>query len=230
VTEINLENVIFTYELDLMKEYLDLLRNSIDKHIESRKQLYIDLYKKAENDKISTELSKSEIDDFICITDEINQLFLTSFLVSWYSFIERTLIYICEHKDIKIQIGIFDNEKLDSGIKRVRKFLLLAKGYEINTDHWNTLIIISKIRNHIVHIGSNYNVKEKRVDPPFTKFSIKGIDYYCEIEPEIFRYLEEKKIIYYDGITVRIALTLDYCYSLLDLGKEIINKIYSEIN
>jgi hypothetical protein len=47
-----------------------------------------------------------------------------------------------------------DNLNSEIGIKRARKFLLLTRNYEINSDHWQELVPISRLRNFIVHEGT----------------------------------------------------------------------------
>jgi hypothetical protein len=227
MNELKFVKIIINYEIDEMKDYLDLLRIAFEKHLKERKKIFIKDSKIKDNERtISLEL---EIEKFISGSDNITQLFLSSFVVSWVSFIEQSFIRFCEENELKIEIGILDNEKLDSGIRRARKFLKIAKGYEIDKSHWDKLMVITKIRNHIVHEGRRFNVSTIKPEYPYAKYNFRDIEYYCDMEQELFDYLSEYNIIYYDGVFVRLKLTFIYCYSLVAFAREIFTKIYSDI-
>jgi hypothetical protein len=171
------------------------------------------------------------IDIFQSVLGDFPRRLYSSFIVSWYSFIEDTLLTLCEDMKLEITIGIKDSGRIGTGIHRARRFLEQATDYSIDTNHWHELDIIRKIRNHIVHNGSKFpsSTDKSNGETHSIIVTYEGKDYYVVYSDEkLIRYLEEHSIIHYYG-TVFIYPTHEYCQYLVNFGNLFFGKIFHDL-
>ena len=140
---------LVSFEMDQLERYLDLIHASI---IANEEQFY------ASMEEIASTLTEDDKEvfyeghegDFLELSEDFPRILFSSFVVSWYSFVEDHLISFCRKRNLNILISIEDNEHYGSGIRRAHKFLNRSAEYQIDNEHWRELILIGKVRNKIV--------------------------------------------------------------------------------
>jgi len=223
----NVGNWLITYELEQMGRYLDLLHTAI---IDNKKQF------DASIEKIANDMSEEEKqefysfneDDFVEVSSDFPRLLFSSFVVSWYSFVENHLIDFCRARNFKISISIQDNENYGEGIRRAYNFLNRAAGYQIDNVHWQELTRIGKTRNKIIH--NNGRLSFSYFDKPSNGVPIKVADdvtYYLQIEEDLYHYFQTHNLLEFTGLFY-ITPTLEYCKHLVKLGLELFTKLYKD--
>lgn len=224
------------YELRQMELYLDFLRLAVQNVEEKLEIKYSpeDLDKVINSDEFSTEMEEYNkyLDLFGSLYGDFPRRLYSSFIVSWYSFIEDTLGKVCD--------------ELSSNQRKLAEFknrgLLLVQEIFNNSDiefipnHLKELKMINIIRNRIVHNGGTYPIFHekpvgKRLLGPFRYIDEYVIerDYYLDMDKNFHKYLQENKVlrIYKSAI---ILPEIDYCYHLVSLGRELLNDIFTKVH
>lgn len=215
------------YELDQMSRYL----NVISKAIEEEKREFETFAQKSMNG-----LSEDEVeqfmwvyeDDYSEIAEKFPRLLFSSFLVSWYSYIENRLVQLCRRKKLEITVRFEDNIRFGSGIDKVKLFLKKSAEYEVDPKHWQELMHIRKIRNIIAHNGGRLPISrsETRKSVPW-KFEGEVISYLL-LDGNFYNYLNGHELIDLKGVLFVIPCQ-SFCRHLIAFGKELLMKIYSDI-
>lgn len=221
----NVGNWLITHELEQMDRYIDLLNAAIG---DNQKQLEASIEEVA---KTMTESEKSEFyefneDDFAEASQDFPRLLFSSFVVSWYSFIEIHLMDFCKSHKLKISITIQDNENYGEGIRRAYNFLSRAAGYKINNEHWQELIRAGKTRNKIVHNNGkvSFSFDEDNSSVPVT-YGDNTI--YLKLENDLYKYFEKHKLLETRGIFY-VTPKFDYCKHLVKFGHEFFGNLYKD--
>lgn len=222
----NYNSWLITQELKQMNRYLDLLNTAVSDNL---KQFDITVEEFAK--KATTESEKEEFSDFVeSVYEEIEEdfprLLFSSFVVSWYSFMEIRLMDFCRQHKLKISISIQDNENLKKGIWRAYKFLSQAANYRINNTHWKELTRVGKIRNVIVH--SNGSLSCSRVDEtgksPISKKTIGG-RIYLNMDTELYQYFQKHNLLEFRS-WFYVKPDFDYCKHLIMFGLGFFDNLY----
>lgn len=224
---LNIGYWLISYELGQMGRYLDLLHSAIN---ENQKQFETSI------EKITSTMSKNEKedfyafneDDFIEVNADFPKLLFSSFVVSWYSFVEIHLINFCKYRNLKISISIQDNENYGEGIRRAYNFLNRATNYQIDNVHWQELTRIGKTRNKIVHNNGrlSFSLYEGLSNSIPVKVD-KDITYYLQIEQDLYGYLQTHNLLEFTGLFY-LAPTFDYCKHLVQFGLSFFEKLYKD--
>ena len=234
---LNIDNWLVSEKFEQMGRYLTLLHTAIS---ENQKQL------DASIEKVASTMSDDEKegfydayeDEFIEAGADFPRLLFSSFVVSWYSFVENQLISFCKSQELKISISIQDNEYYGEGIRRAYNFLNRAVGYQIDNEHWKELIRIGKTRNKIVHNGgrlpySNFNVPNNGVPvtiDDYLSIPIKEeVILYLQIEEDLYKYLQTHQLLEFSGL-FQITPTYEYCEHLVKFGLEFFGKLYKDFS
>lgn len=223
---------LITQELRQMDRYLDLLSNAVS---DNKKQF--DATVEEFSKKTTTQSEQDEFSNFVEsayeeIETDFPRLLFSSFVVSWYSFMESRLIDFCKHSKLKISFSIHDIENLPkSVIRRAYRFLFLSANYKINNTHWNELIHIGEVRNKIVHnngkLPSSIEETKESVTSEMTRHLIgPKRRIYLNLKKELYQHLTEHELIdfYHDGF--RITPNLNYCKHLVSFGLEFFDNLY----
>lgn len=220
---------LISKELSQMEHYLELLITAVD---DNKKQFSLSIQELSENDLSDIlPMSMISMDDFIeeiknDVRDDFPRRLYSSFVVSWYSFMETRLLNFCSHHKLKVSVSVQDQKPLGAGIRRARNFLKRAANYEINNIHWTELVQVGKIRNLIVH--SNGKLPYSRVKPkskkPFFGKNIGG-NIYLDTDENQALYLETRKILEYRGLFY-VTPNLDYSKHLIRFGTEFFENLY----
>jgi hypothetical protein len=235
----NIYNVwLIQFQLEIMREYLNLTMDAL-RHYEDKMETAWSqetMQKMVDNDDEEMLLQYEEyIDRFAGLLGHVPRRIHTSFIVSWFSFIEDELLSLCESLNLSINIGVNDRTNFGSGIRRAYEFLAKSADYKINDNHWQELTLINKMRNQIVHRNGKFiSYEEKPSDDDnviFVSFSDKERDteheLYSEIDKQLFRYLREKNLLHFYG-TLFIYPSVEYCYYLLDFADEFFSRIFND--
>jgi len=213
-------------KLEQMSRYL----NTMNLAIQSNQQQLI-----ANLESITKDMGEEEKsnfydfheDDMIEAGSDFPTLLFSSFVISWYSFMEYELTSICKMLDLRISVSIKDDTRYGEGIKRAYKFLDEAGGYKIDNKHWQELDKIRSIRNKLVHEGGILLPKPVERRKPSVKFEDEdGAIIYLPIENELYCYLKEHNL-YQLGIS-RFTPNYDYCNHLINFGTEFLKKVYKD--
>jgi hypothetical protein len=214
-------------ELEQMARYLDLMNSGIQ---DNQQKLEADLKAMTNN---MTEEERSDFydfheDDMIEAGSDFPTLLFSSFIISWYSFIECQLISLCNILELRISVSIKDNIRHYEGIRRAYKFLDEAANYKIDNAHWQELLKVGKIRNKLVHEGGILILKPTKSNPS-TQIDL-GEDgvLYLPIDSDLYHYLSEHNL-YCVGQS-RFNPSYTYCKHLVKFGTDFLTKIYKDFN
>ena len=168
----NIRQMVIDYELDQMSRYLDLVQESLQRNHDHLEARFVEMTGEVTNSASECVGSSSDDyeDEFFEATQDFPQLLRLSFIVIWYAFVEKNLLDLCEELNLTVSVGAKENDNLDKGIRRARKFLVRAKNYEIDADHWQELIEINRLRNHIVHDGKRLRYSYLKPDGQFVRY------------------------------------------------------------
>lgn len=149
------------YEIRNMKRYLTMLQKVFEEKID-------DFETNIEKDM--QQVKPENIDEYFQLHEgeywDLSELFpyyiYSSFIVSWYSYMEHTLNRFCEdiykNKGYKITL----KDMADKGIRRAKMYLIKVADITLIDNHWNELALIGDIRNAIVHKSGNFLINELR--------------------------------------------------------------------
>jgi len=230
---LNISHWLISEELEQMGKYLDLLHTAIS---DNQNQLDASIKKftetlSTEDKKIFYESYENEFfDEFFELNADFPRLLFSSFVVSWYSFVETNLVGFCRSRKLKISISIQDNENYGEGIRRAYNFLNQAAYYQIDNMHWQELTRIGKTRNKIVHnngilpfslLSTANNLIPVKVNEDET--------IYVQIETDLYQYLQKHNLLEYRGL-YQITPTFKYCKHLVDFGLEFFGKLHKDFS
>ncbi|KTD53616.1 hypothetical protein Lsan_4026 [Legionella santicrucis] len=139
-----------TFNFEYLLKIYDLVTQSIHKdisHLESKKNI--------------NKLSMNEIRNLAFYKQSLDILIESTFL-QIYAELEEALYHGCEKQLIKKNASISRFETA-----------LNEQGYLINSEHWKTLLNISKIRNCLLHANGRIDIDKYGID---TKETIKTLN------------------------------------------------------
>lgn len=227
----NIRAFLVRAELNRMSSYLDLVRQAIDQKLEDIEKEYHQL----DIDEASM-LDDEYLDLYLDTGREFPQLLLTSFIIAWYSFVERHLLILCEDLKLTITISPRDQLNIGKGIRQAKFFLATARKYDIDHTHWQELVRIGKLRNKLVHSDTRLSVSLEKPNVSHTSHKFSSAEerdevIYIHIDKDLFQYLDKQNIIEQTGShSYEIRPTFDYCEYLIDFGLALFSKIYVDIN
>jgi hypothetical protein len=221
---------LIDYELEQMSKYLDLIQASLSQRLDEVEVAYREDTAREMTDDEYERLDDHYTDEFLDTGRDFPQRLLSSFIIAWYSFVEQKLLDICEKLNLRISIGPKDSKHFGKGVRRARRFLLEASQYEIHPPHWQELVEIGRLRNFMVHKGTRVTGSyiESDEDAVALKSDI-GNTFYFPIDQALFRYLQKYKLLDQSGMFLDIAPSFDYCNYLVEFGKELLTKIYTDL-
>jgi hypothetical protein len=223
----NVGHWLISNELEQMGRYLDLLHSAIN---ENHKQFVASI------EQITSTMSEDEVenfyafneDDFIEVSADFPRLLFSSFVVSWYSFVEIHLMNFCKYRNLKISISIQDNENYGEGIRRAYNFLNRAAGYQIDNVHWQELTRIGKTRNKIVHNNGRLPFSPYASSSNSVPVKVhEDITYYLQIDQDLYGYLQTHNLLKFTGLFY-IAPNFEYCKHLVQFGLSFFEKLYKD--
>ncbi|MBD1868264.1 hypothetical protein H6F93_18460 [Leptolyngbya sp. FACHB-671] len=226
---INIRVFTTNYKFHQMSKYLNLVQEAFSQHLDEIEKVY--------EEEISREMEEEEYyflkdhytDKFIEMERDLPDLLLSSFVITWYSFVEQQLEDIC--KSFETDISAPENIKHDKGIRRSRKILLTIAKYEINSADWQELVKIGGLRNLLVHTGNRLNGSLFRsTGKEISLVSEVGNTYYFSIEPSFLSYLKKHKLLEHTGFSLNIFPTFSYCDYLVEFGRSLLIRLYSDLD
>jgi len=228
----NIRQMVIDYELDQMSRYLDLVQESLQRNHDHLEARFVEMTGEVTNSASECVGSSSDDyeDEFFEATQDFPQLLRLSFIVIWYAFVEKNLLDLCEELNLTVSVGAKENDNLDKGIRRARKFLVRAKNYEIDADHWQELIEINRLRNHIVHDGKRLRYSYLKPDGQFVRYeNIGGTVVFLMVNEALYSYLQKHGIATTSGPFIEIVPSIEYCKSLVEFGRKLFRKLYVDL-
>ena len=99
---INIRAWLISHELDQMARYLDLVDEGIGQRLDELEESYkADMAREITEDEYVL-LEDHYTDAFIDAGNDLPRLLGSSFVVTWYSFVEQTLLELCEQLNLRI--------------------------------------------------------------------------------------------------------------------------------
>lgn len=223
---------------DQMRSYLHLVHASLD----DEQERFFASVKGIHSTIIDEDQKQETLDllhnEFIQVSHEFPRLLYSSFLVSWYSFIEHQLLQLCDDLKLTVTISVRQHDRYSKGIQRARQFLKEAATYEIPDDFWQELTKIQQIRNKIVHEGgelcyfTTQRDGENTVPLRLEDISIYEEEHntiYLNIDNNLYQYLYENALLRYGG-RLYIDPPFEYCLGLVDFGKGLFTNIWGALD
>jgi hypothetical protein len=215
------------FEVGQMKDYLEFIATALtDFEAKLENKYSIEDLSKIGNSQDDEDKSieyEHYIDMFESIYGDFPRRLYSSFFITCYSFIEETLLQICDELSI-----IYKPKKNDKGIWRAIH-AMTQEGIIIDYSKGKELEKINKIRNIITH----ENGMIKKVLEPNKKFvgpiMHDGIPYFLDIDKDVYDYLDENKILHYYG-TFFIFPTNAYCNKLVIFVESFFKQLFETID
>lgn len=204
----NIRYWLLTTELEQMSKFLDFAGGALEQTAQEFEREVVQMAERIPEDQRESFL-EYHADEYAMLRDDFPRTLFTSFLVSWYSFVEEKLKRLCDELVPLSELDEEQRRKLGRGIVRSRKILSKAKRYKIRQEHWEELKRIQKIRNKAVHVGGKLGSLESEAD--------------------IAKYLERHSLIAYRGVVI-LDPSLAYCKHLVNFGKDLFSTIYNDLN
>lgn len=155
----------------------------------------------------------------ISFTYEFEQLLFQGYFFIWYGFIERRL------KDL---LKIIDPEQKQSVNRRqgfihhFHDYLEKELDYKIDETIWNELILISMLRNNLVHYGRDLPIDEtKDLEIVYSDY-----DKYLAIPSKLLEYIKQKGIYKRNG---NVVLNRDFCFYLINFSEKLFETISNDL-
>jgi len=155
----------------------------------------------------------------------------SSFVTSWYSFIEDQLLGICDSLNLRISLKPREESSFGKGIFRAKRFLADGANYHIREEIWVELTLIGKMRNIIVHRGGIIPHLPTHLDDKSHKLRVKAGSnktYDLQIDEALWNYIKKHSIGDLTG-TFYINPTYEYCEHLVKLGVDLFSYIYCDL-
>jgi hypothetical protein len=210
-------------ELEQMESFLDLLHTAIN---DSKEQFNASIEKEAKTipEDQSQDFYEAYADDFIELDADFPRLLLSSFIVSWYSFMEDHLISFCRSRKFKTE----DKETHGWSIRHAYNFLQKTTGKTIDKDHWDELNRIREVRNIIVHSHGKIHYSPYEAASKTTPVNLDGdVTLHLKIKKSVLDYLQINNLFEPRGLFF-ITPTLEYCKYLVKFGKELLLKLHKD--
>lgn len=215
------------FELNQMSGYLKVFKTAIADYIQKLETM--DPYYGHEShlsDEDKDLLYNAYFDEFSSMLGDFPRRLYSSFVISWYSFVEETLVKICDDLNQPIEKG------KESLIKRLEKSFNKAS-YRFDPDQRQELLLINKIRNIIVHDGGKFltslKYDKETCKTTLIKIRHENEDYYVNMSPNLNKYMEEHDILAYYG-TFFIKPSHEYCEHLVAFGRDMFEDIFNKLN
>ncbi|MGA9191478.1 MAG: hypothetical protein WBZ24_07090 [Anaerolineales bacterium] len=176
------------------------------------------------------EFESSSWGDVSEIAEDFPNILYSSFLLSWYSFVETSMFLACTDFGLHVTITASQQDDLGKGIRRARNFIARSGGYPLDNQLWNELVWISTIRNSIVHDGGNIRtlasvqpIDDTNAQPHEI---LGGIPVYVFLGANLYKYCVAHDLIRYRGPNYYFKPNLAFCRYLLNFAKALFDDIY----
>ena len=226
-----------SYGLAQMSRYLELVEVTVFEQPQEYKRLIDNLSEEWPIDEKIEWDEATDTEQLQELDGDFTRIFHSSFLFSWYSFIETYLLSSCEVLKLPNNIN-----HRDKGIDRAKKRLLIKK-YKKDKQHWNELKIIQNLRNQIVHNGNqlkfSFRIKPEQKSK-YTKIStsIHGVENNIWIprsrhfDLNACKYADKHNIIRYEGnsfLKLSLSPNKNFSAHLIKFGKQFFKKIHDDL-
>lgn len=219
---------LLKYETDKMGRYLDLINILFKRELDEFSE-FIEKQAEEISDEHKDDFYEYHGDEYGDLKEFFPQKSFSSFVVSWYSYIEQSLFDMCDDLKLTISQTIFDEQKTGRGIKRAKRFLYLGANYEINQIQWLELTHIRRIRNLLVHGGKYLPYSfSKPLNKSFVEEQLRGVKVFIKIEKNLHDYIKKQGILGEFGLYY-ISPTHDFGKHLIEFGKKFLGTIYSDL-
>jgi hypothetical protein len=222
VWQVNFENEQLTTYLNILKDSMDAYKQQLEKYpVEG-----CDDWSEAEEIKYGEYL-----DTFSTFLGDFPRRLYSSFIVSWFSYIEDTLIKLCEDIVPKKPLEFKNVDALGKGIFRVKKYLSICCDYDIEKKYWNEIVLISKIRNQIVHNGGKFSFSVEKPNDQSKAILVKSGDvshYLLDTEENLYSYMDKHNLLHFYG-TFFIKPPLEFCYYLVAFGRKFFDTLFNDL-
>lgn len=197
---------IVEYNINLMQNYLKSFKN----HLDTLQSDTIEEYLKEAQGFRNVVVDLKYMSIFDRNNVFLPKMHYSSFLLTWFSFVESELIELCSICEAKLNLKK-SAAKL-RGIYDIKMYLSNDVGISINQERYKEINIIREIRNKIAHLGPNFDKKLSEYE-----------------KEELKNYIEEHGLIREEKYK-SIYIHYDYCMYLLELSNEIFFDIGNKIS
>lgn len=201
--------MLLQFELDHMRQYLDLVQQALSREQADFEAHVNDLIKDMPPEE-QDEVSEMHADDYQVLARVLPTHLYASFIVTWYSFMETELFVICDrlYKERGLPQRHRDLPWRDLGTRRAGRYLKEVAKVQLVDEHWRELSFVNKTRNQIVHNGRVFD------ETPTSA---------------LLRYLEAHQLVtdYVDrGDRQRLSPNLEYCRHLIGFGRDLFTNLF----
>lgn len=201
--------ILIEYNLKIMKDYLQRFKQYLDSIRDETLQKFYEQRKPNDHFvNVSLEIEYMGIFDVNML--RLPQLHYSSFLVTWYSFIESELKELCEF--CKEEYKLSKTTTSLKGLYHFKKYINNEVGISVDQDKWEELDCIRRLRNKIAHLGPEFDRK-------LAEYQEKNLKKYIDTH-ELLR----------EGKYKSIHIHYNFCIYLLEFASKFFNGIYNDIS
>jgi hypothetical protein len=216
------EFLFLEYGISQILKYLTFSNSSIE-HSRGTFEQWLLNKSKNMSKKQKDELLSFHTDRLVNMQFTFPFMFYSSFIVTWFSFIEVNLLEICRKLDLTV--GVQENSK--RGIDRARLSLSKGAKYNFQQETWGELNLIRKMRNIIVHEQGriDYLWSKPKEENKFVELKPFGNEVvYVHIEKNLFDYLRSYNL-YGNYEYFYIRPTREYCRYLITFAENLFDHL-----
>lgn len=195
---------IYTIELTLsnMFDYLNVVHEGIAKKQKEFESVIEEKTAGLDQEGRDEYFHNYCLDDHWRLYEIVPNYFYSSFLITWYSFIEKELFTLCKLIRIDKDIILKHDELAGRGIRQAQTYFASVLNVELAERDWKELIDkIAKLRNVYAHRCGEFS--EREID-------------------NLRSYLNLHQLYDYG----RVVLTVDYCKYLIAFARRLLQRLY----
>lgn len=161
-------------------------------------------------------LSVDRVSGDISFTYDFELLLYESFFFLWYGFVERRLKELLKILDLDKKRNV--NRK-QGFIYQFHEHLDKELNYKIDNSLWDELVLIGKLRNTLIHYGTDLPVDESiEIETLYSNY-----DAYVTIPSKLLEYINLKGI--YETGSGEVFLNRDFCFYLIKFSEKLFQVI-----
>lgn len=214
-----------------MSRYLDHLGPNLDESAARLRRAFQKRMEDTPRDQLNGLRGMYE-EEFSNLNRDFPRCLYSGFVTTWYSFVEFSLLNLCEMLNLRIEVSAFDKPMRAIGGPRARKFLQEALDYTVPPRYWQEVSFVRRTRNRLVHeLG---RVRAGRIQPEeearYVERAIEGEVFYLPLDQNLANYLDRHQLLDFIGPYFLIRPDYEFSSHLIEFADEMFHTIQQDID
>jgi hypothetical protein len=222
---------LINFELGQMAGYLKVLKTSLVDYQEKLEIVELPSSQEVLEDDEANDRFNAWFDEMSSIQGDFPRRLYSSFVVSWYSIVEDTLLKLCDDLNLQIDYELKTEKKFSKGIWCARDLLQTCCSFQFDPKQWQELTLINKIRNQVVHNRGTFThfIEKPEKLSRFVLLKQDDTDCYIDIDKNLYNYLINHELLSFYK-TYFIWPTPEYCEYLVTFGHSLFDNVFRGLN